>query len=162
MPLPIRWAFAITVSVIVVAGMLEKMVESTACTRLKPYGLPYRSLWNRPGHTCMGKVPPLWKDLPGLPGLSIGATGIARRGLQLLQSFRTTSSRTGTVRSFFTGDKRSVLEPDLASLLNTARTDGEYADGRYPWMSNILSSSIPARTLNGRNRRPNSSLSARE
>jgi hypothetical protein len=36
MLLPMRWAFAITENVIVVAGMLGKIVESTACTRVNP------------------------------------------------------------------------------------------------------------------------------
>src|SRR6185312_4217891 len=56
---PMRWAFAITVSVMVVAGTLGSTVASTACTRSNPWGLPRGSDSKRPGCRRIGNVPPL-------------------------------------------------------------------------------------------------------
>ncbi len=53
-----RCALAITVSVMVVAGMLGKTDASSRCTPSRPVGWPRMSVSNLPGCARMGNVPP--------------------------------------------------------------------------------------------------------
>src|SRR5439155_12369901 len=55
-----RCAFAISVSVMFVAGIVGNTLESIRWTRARPIGRPSRSLSRTPGSRRMGKAPPEW------------------------------------------------------------------------------------------------------
>ncbi len=56
---PIRWALAMTLRVMVVAGSEGNTLASTTCTRVNPCGRPSTSTSNGPGCALIGKVPPV-------------------------------------------------------------------------------------------------------